>query len=291
MEQLEIINIADTFDKLLEDIGNRKKEPELPIRTIPSLNEIMYGIKKRKLTVIGARTSNGKSAFSVQICIDLASQGKKVVFFSLEMENMECAERLFAYELEINNKSLLRGEGYKLKERAQELRDKYINMNFMISDCLGRSWKEINDIIEAWHERKQVPDLIVLDYIQNIKGIGTQKEQYDEYIKKFREMAIRFNFAAVICSQVNRASQDTDEKSPQLHQLKGTGCLEEAADTVLLLHWPYFYDNKKDKNHFEVYLAKNKLGETGRINIRYYPEFYMFREISNENQMKEQPQW
>ena len=92
-------------------------------------------------------------------------------------------------------------------------------------------------------------------------------------------MAIRYNFAAVICSQVNRTSQETDEKSPKLHQLKGTGKLEEAADIVFLLHWPYFYDRKEEtKNKFQIYVAKNKLGQTGRLNIFYHPQFYRFSE-------------
>lgn len=276
---LELVNVGDLFIPLVEQIRQRKKEPELPISTLPSLNEMMWGIRKRKLTVIGARTSQGKSSFAVQLCYDLAMQDKKIVFFSLEMENIECAERLMAYSLEIHNKALLRGEGYNLEQRAIDLGEKIKKKKFFISDCIGRTWQEINGIIEVWHKNGTVPDMIVLDYIQNIKGSGSAKEAIDEYIRRFREMAIRYNFAAVLCSQVNRTSQESEDKAPQLHQLKSTGFLEEHSDIVLLLHWPYFYDKDKDKNHFELNIAKNKLGETGWMNIRYYPEFFMFKEI------------
>lgn len=279
--ELELQNIADLIDPLIKELGSRSNSPELPILSLPSLNDMVWGVRKRKLTVIGARTSQGKSSFAVQLCYDLALQDKKVVFFSLEMENLECAERLLAHTLEIPNIYLMKGQGYKLYERAAEFQMKMAKKSFLISDCIGHGWQEIETLIKLWHENKTVPDMIVLDYIQNVKGQGNDKQVFDEYIKTFRDMAIRYNFAAVICSQVNRTSQDTEDKSPQLHQLKGTGGLEEKADIVFLLHWPYFYNRNRDKmNHFELYVAKNKLGQTGRLNIIYEPEFFKFKEIS-----------
>lgn len=277
---LELQNVADLISPLMKELKTRTNSPELPILSLPSLSDLVWGIRKRKLTVIGARTSQGKSSFAVQLCYDLALQDKKVVFFSLEMENLECAERLIAHSLEIPNIFLMKGQGYKLHERAAEFEIKMRSKNFLISDCIGHGWKEIQTLIELWHENGTVPDMIVLDYIQNVKGQGNDKQVFDEYIKEFRRMGIRYNFAAVICSQVNRTSQESEDKSPQLHQLKGTGGLEEAADIVFLLHWPYFYNRDKDKmNHFELYVAKNKGAPTGRLNIIYEPELFKFSEI------------
>lgn len=279
--ELKLVNIADLIEPCIQDILKRKNTPELQITFLPQLNDFMWGIKKRKLTVIGARASHGKSAFAVQLCYDLALQNKNVVFFSLEMENLECAERIISNGLEIHNKSLQRGEGFDFVKRSRSFSNILSLKKFFISDCIGKTWQEINDIIEIWHNGGKVPDMIILDYIQNTKGNGTTKEAIDEYIRKFREMAIRYNFAGVICSQINRASQETEDKAPQLHQLKGTGFLEEHADVVLLLHWPYKYDPNKDKNHFEIHVAKNKLGETGWLNLRYEPEFFKFSEPVN----------
>lgn len=288
---LDLINVGELFKPLAEELKLRGQNPELPITTLPSLNELIWGIRKRKLTVIGARTSQGKSSLAVQLCYDLALQDKKIVFLSLEMENIECAERLLAYSYEINNKSLLRGEGDKHYQKAIEFGEKMKKKRFVISDCIGRTWQDINGIIENWHKANNVPDVVMVDYIQNIKGIGNQKEVYDEYIRKFREMAIRYNFAGVICSQVNRSSQESEDRSPQLHQLKGTGFLEEHSDIIILLHWPYFYNQTKDKNHFELFIAKNKLGETGRLNVRYYPEYFMFREMQTVRVREEDAKW
>lgn len=287
---LRMINVGSLFEQLAQNIENRGSEPELSVKSLPFLNEKMWGISKRKLTVIGARPSNGKSAFAVQLCYDIAQQGKKVVFLSLEMENIECAERIASNALEINNRALLQGQGKKYTKVIRNLGKNLLDKHFIISDCIGRTWEDINSIIEGWSKINTVPDIIVLDYIQNIKGSGTQKEAIDEYIRKFREMAIRFNFAGVLCSQINRVSQESKDKTPMLHQLKGTGFLEEHADVVLLLHWPKLYSADADKNHFEINLAKNKLGGTGFLNMRYYPEYFLFKEIEN-TPVKQPVEW
>jgi len=279
-EKFRLVNVGELYVQLADELSVRSVAPELPITSLPKLNEKMWGIRKRKLTVIGARTSQGKTSLAVQFCYDLAMQDKSVVFLSLEMENIECAERLLAHHYQINNRDLLKGQGDMYRDRAISFGEKMMTKKFIISDCIGRTWQEIDELVKNWHSIGKIPDVIILDYIQNIKLSGnTQKEQIDEYIRHFREMAIRYNFAGVLCSQINRTSPEAEDKIPQLHQLKGTGFLEEHADIVMLLHWPYFYDRKKgDKNHFELYLAKNKLGETGKIEMRYYPQHFMFRD-------------
>ena len=89
-----------------------------------------------------------------------------------------------------------------------------------------------------------------------------------------------------ICSQVNRTMADEKNKEPQLHQLKSSGFLEEHADVVYLLSWPYKYlkpvDGKVasyDQFHkFIVYIAKNKDGQTGYRKLKFTPEYYLFED-------------
>lgn len=99
-------------------------------------------------------------------------------------------------------------------------------------------------------------------------------------------MAIRNNFAGIVCSQINRTMADEKNKEPQLHQLKGSGFLEEHADVVLLLSWPYKYlkhgEGKvftdEQLHRFIVYVAKNKDGQTGYQKLKFSPDFYLFED-------------
>jgi replicative DNA helicase len=55
--------------------------------------------------------------------------------------------------------------------------------------------------------------------------------------------------------------------------------LEEHSDMVLLLYWAWFYTRKpEDKNKYEIIVAKNRNGKTGKHECMYTPEFYLFEE-------------
>lgn len=273
------INSAYEIGKkeLLEELKRRKDTPELGLESLPILNKKIWGIRRGRLTLIAARTSQGKSAFSLQIGYDLAQQGHEVLFLSLEMTNCEMVERLFCNACHINNYDLLTGKYLIYQNDYEQFLKELKDMPFIFSDCIGKTWREIDSLLT---KMTKCPKVIILDYIQAVKD--AQKEYLDDYIKNIREVAIRHNVAVILCSQINRTSQDSKDKQPGLHQLKGTGVLEEQADVAILLHWPYKYDNTKPKGEYHLLVEKNRSGATGYIKLKYSPEFYSFEDYVEE---------
>jgi replicative DNA helicase len=251
---------------------------------MPELNRKIWGIHRQKLLLIGARTSNGKSAFVVNLAHDLAVQGKRVIFLSLEMPREKVLERMFCLDCDVDNIELLTGQYNKdqiIKDKYEAFMQRASRWRLYISDCIGRDW--------AWLEKNiflnmtEKPDAVFIDHIQEIRGGQSQKTAIDEYISKMRECAIRNDFALVMCSQVNRISMSEKEgnREPQLHHLKATGFLEEAADQVILLHWPYHYakdDATIDREEYILNVAKNRDGMTGYIKMRYQPQYCRMRD-------------
>ena len=91
----------------------------------------------------------------------------------------------------------------------------------------------------------------------------------------------------MLIAQINRGAMATGDKRPALWLLKSTGVLEEHADLVLLLHWDYFYSNKKEHfNDFEIIIAKHKEGITGTIKCNFYPIHYRFEEIEIDREFE-----
>ena len=87
------------------------------------------------------------------------------------------------------------------------------------------------------------------------------------------------NIIGILASQVNRQIIDNKDKRPTLENLKSTGVLEEHSDIVMLLYWDYFYTkNEVDKNKYEIVIAKNRNGRTGKHEVWYFPEHYLFEE-------------
>lgn len=195
---------------------DRSKEQEMPITSLPILSNKIWGIQRGRLYVIGARTGVGKSAFTIQICYDVARQGKKVLFLSLESTVTEVIERLFCNRKNINNFELTCGKFDKYQAEWQEFEKELSEANFLISDSIGRTMQEIQDSIEKMEVK---PDVLAIDYVQMIKNITKQKnEDIAEFVKFLRTLAVRNNMAVILVSQVNREGQG---EMPTLAQLKG----------------------------------------------------------------------
>lgn len=259
-------------------LAERAEQPKIPLRMLPRLNQKIWGLHSKKLTIIGGRPGNGKSAFALQTAWDVASQGFSVLFLSLEMYEEDIIERLFCLTQKIDNFELLKGNYEKFLPQWHAFESELDGKRLVITDMLGKTWQEIDKYL---HILTTKPSVIIIDHLQEARSalLRNQKEIIEEYLKRLRLMAIKDNIALVICSQINRASQDEKVGAePQLHHLKYSGYIEEGADIIILLHWPHHYSKGGDENKFVLNVAKNRNGRTGWINIRFKPEHYWFYE-------------
>ena len=287
--------LRDHFDSGLEYIESFGEAPTLPLKTMPALNSMLWGLHPGELHILAARTSQGKSSMAMQIAMDLAQQNKKVIFFHLEMSIQETLKRMFCYSLNIDNVEVLTAQ---LKKSGQ-LRSKWVEFTkiyedkiFFISEEFGKTWKEI---ISCLKELKVKPDCIIIDHINNIKTVGKQtREEINEYVRSFRAMCVKHKIAGVLCAQLNRGAMSKDVE-PSVTHLKESGYIEESADVCLILWWinksgikpkneKFKIDGKEYqnltedvwKNFFVLDVAKNRNGRCGRVVLNFTPKYYKF---------------
>lgn len=267
-----------------QDLESRIDEPELGLSSLPYFNKQIWGIKKG-LTIIGGRTSQGKSSLALQIAYDLADQQKEVLFLSLEMTTGNLIERLFCNKMEVDNFDMLTGK-MKLNMEYQQKWNTFtqlMNIPLKLSCSLGKSFDDINGLIEILEPK---PKVIIIDYIQAIRKGFNERADMDDYIVRFRELCLMHDIAGILVSQNSRKVFDEETKEPTLANLKGTGVLEEAADTVILLFWPHFYDEKVDRNIYKIIIAKQRNGRTGDHFLHYIPEYYKFTDPGKQREDK-----
>jgi replicative DNA helicase len=187
--------------------------------------------------------------------------------------------------MEVDNFSTLSGQ-MKMDKGMQR---KFIEFKallqespLLITEGIGKNWEDVTQLIEAIGDK---PKVVIVDYIQNIAfRTGDTREVINDYIRRFRNMAIKHSFAGVLCSQINRGAEQQKNNEPTLAQLKETGFLEESADMVLLLYWKAFYGQgyKDDTTEFVINVAKNRNGRTGDHTLLYTPKYYRFSEGRSE---------
>ena len=85
--------LIDTFD--------RRANAEIIRTRLNGLDKYLYGVRTGELTFVGARPSVGKSAFCLQMAEEVAVQGKRVVYLSLEMSETSMWERILLRHCDI----------------------------------------------------------------------------------------------------------------------------------------------------------------------------------------------
>lgn len=287
---MNITHPADIIDERLKEIKARwGRGKELSIDFLPTLDNKIWGLQKQKMVLIAGRPSMGKSSLMIQMAYSFARQGKKVMFFSLEMSNKVCMDRLLACHCEIDNYMINTGKLVEVEKLYQERIDYFKHEAKDVNLALIESWgKTFDEIFKAINTVKDSPDVVFIDYINMVKqGFRSKRDAIDEYIKKLREFAMDRNFCVIVGCQINRDAHKNKNNTvapPRLWQLKEAGELEEHTDMAFLLHYPFFYTREsEDLGKYYIDVAKNREGRTGSFECVFEPEFYKFKEVSNEN--------
>lgn len=267
----------ETFQSILETTMMDTLKGTEHAFAISALNKYLGGLDKGELLTIGGYTSQGKSDLAIQLAIDFAIKKKKILFLSTEMLPAEIGRRILGNMGSINVMDLRKGLINKTEREELEF----------ITREIGEQWdiniKKIYDIDDVnKYVRKYNPELLFLDYIQNLSG-----EDYRETtrnIKILQACTMRHELATICVSQLNRNKDEMRE--PRLTDLRDTGRIEEVSNMVLFLYWK---DRLKQENkqrfggeapeEIEILISKNRDGTIGRTPVHFYPEYARFEDV------------
>ena len=92
-------------------------------------------------------------------------------------------------------------------------------------------------------------------------------------------MAKELNVPILCLSQLSRANESraAGQRRPMLSDLRESGAIEQDADIVLFLYRDDYYNEDSEKHNIaECIVAKNRHGETGKVELRWMPEYTQF---------------
>ena len=226
----------------------------------------------------------GKTSFALNIATRVAMQQKvPVAIFSLEMTKEQLTNRILSSEAGIDSQAFrtgaLRAEDWEYLALATEkLHDAPIYMD----DTSGITITEMKAKIRRVNQDPARPNvgLIVIDYLQ-LMTTGQRSENRVQEIssitRNLKIMAKELNVPVICLSQLSRASEKRDDKRPMLSDLRESGAIEQDADIVLFLYRDDYYNEDSEKHNIaECIVAKNRHGETGKVELRWMPEYTQF---------------
>jgi replicative DNA helicase len=251
-----------------------------------NLDRITSGWQNSDLIILAARPSMGKTALAITLARNAAiDYGFPVGVFSLEMSNLQLAQRLISSETELSLSKLRKGElqDYEFEQltaRVAKLSDAPI----YIDDTAGLSVFELRAKARRLKENHNI-QMIVIDYLQlmtsgNDNMRGNREQEISSISRALKSLAKELNIPIIALSQLSRAvEQRGGAKRPQLSDLRESGAIEQDADMVLFVYREDYYDMQDPENipgMAEVIIAKHRNGALDSVQLRFQKEFAKF---------------
>jgi replicative DNA helicase len=122
--------------------------------------------------------------------------------------------------------------------------------------------------------------LLVIDYIQLIKGTKQNREQeIAEISRGLKLLAKEIECTIIILAQLSRKPEERADKRPLLSDLRESGAIEQDADIILFPFRPAYYEAEKpEMEEAELIVAKNRNGECKTIPTIFEGKFTSYRE-------------
>lgn len=279
---------TETFDRLTKMTDPETREDYIGIPSgIGELDKMITGLNKSDLIILGARPGMGKTSFALNIARNVASSGRTVCFFSLEMTRDQLAQRVLSSEAGIKSEKMRTGEleGDEWTRLAQA------------GDQLSKTelyFDETSDItvqqMKAKLRRMRKVDLVIIDYLglmHSAKPTDNRVQEVSEITRSLKIMAKELKVPVIACAQLSRATEAKGKShKPALADLRDSGSIEQDADIVLFLYRDTYYDSEKnddqdmgDPSKAECIVAKNRHGETGTITLHWDGQFTRFTSV------------
>ena len=284
-----------TVSMVLQDVMNHLAELTASGgKTLPGLSTGLSavdakinGLNKSDLLLLAARPGMGKTSMALNVALSAAKEsGKTVAIFSLEMSREQLVTRLIASEGLVENTRLVTGN---LREsdwqRIAEAASSLSRMDIRIDDNPLLTLADMN----AKCRRLENLGLVVIDYLQLMTSAGgkgysgeNRQQAVSDISRMLKIMAKELQVPVLCLSQLSRANEKRDDKRPMLSDLRESGAIEQDADIVLFLYRDDYYNSDSEKrNVAECIVAKNRHGETGKVELRWMPEYTAFGTLEN----------
>ena len=281
-DSLEHIGVTmhKVFDRLRELSESGSSIPGLSTGMV-DLDRQINGLNKSDLVLVAARPAMGKTAFALNLALNVAKKYKQTVaIFSLEMSREQLAMRLLSIEGCVDGKVIATGqlspdEWSRMSMAAVALSETDIR----VDDNPSITVAEMN----AKCRRVENLGMVVIDYLQLMNGSGYGKggdsrvNVVSDISRSLKIMAKELNVPVVCLSQLSRGPEGRTDKRPMLSDLRESGAIEQDADEVLFLYRDEYYnENSEDKGIAECIVAKNRHGEVGTVKLQWIPQYQTF---------------
>jgi replicative DNA helicase len=239
------------------------------------------------------------SALVANIAENVAvKRGLPVAFFSLEMSEVELAQRFIACRARISGDKLRKGQVSqkdwpKVVRACNELEEAPLwfddSSDLGVLDLRAKARR-----LHAQEQDKGGLGLIIVDYLQLMRTDdprANRVEQVGQMSRGLKILARELEVPVLAISQLSRAPEQRHPPKPMLSDLRESGNLEQDADVVaFLFREDYYRDPEEDPDGLaDLIIAKHRNGPIASPKLVFLDRFPKFADFAGQEQPIEQP--
>ncbi len=288
--------LSDELDRL-EKLATGESEMTGTPSGFRDLDSITGGFQPGNLIIIAARPSMGKSALVVNMAENISVKyGQPVAFFSLEMSEVELAQRFIACRSRIPGDRLRKGtvsqrDWPKVVRACGELE----TAPLWIDDSSDLGLLDLRAKARRLHAQEQARGglgAVIVDYLQLMRADdlrANRVEQVGRMSRGLKILARELEVPVIALSQLSRAPEQRPDKRPILSDLRESGSIEQDADLVAFLYRDEYYDHEsEDEGLAEVILSKHRNGPIGTTKLAFLSQYPKFMDRAQSERPVEQ---
>ncbi|MFL5834211.1 MAG: replicative DNA helicase [Solirubrobacterales bacterium] len=263
------------------------------------VDAVTGGFQPGNLIIVAARPAMGKSALVANIAENVAvKRDKPVAFFSLEMSEVELAQRFIACRARISGDKLRKGQvSEKDWPKVVRAEGELSEAPLWFDDSSDLGILDLRAKARRLHAQEQDRGglgLIILDYMQLMRSDdhrANRVEQVGQISRGLKILARELEVPVVAISQLSRAPEQRTPPKPQLSDLRESGQLEQDADLVGFLYREDYYRDPEDEPDglADLIIAKHRNGPIGTRKLVFLDRFPKFADYSGQERPVEQP--
>jgi len=226
------LNAKDACDEFIRSYLATAENGELPGQSsgIGEIDAVTGGLKPGELWVVGGPSSSGKSVLMYQVAAEFIGESQVVGIFSIELMTREIVGRIVTQRARVDHNAIThprdvsKGDMIKIQSALREMTE----TKMWIDSAAGQTIETIAGESERIRDIEGRIDLIVVDYIQIVKGIRSKGDSREQEIASIsgglKQLAKKMGCPVVTGSQLNDDGRARESRA-----------IEQDADVLLII--------------------------------------------------------
>ena len=209
------------------------------------------------------------------------------------MSSLSLVNRLISAEIEVSGEKLRNGDLTENEWQCLETKPHRLESAPLYIDATPAiSVFELRAKCRRQARSKEGLGIVIIDYLQlmssGVDNKGNREQEVSTISRSLKAIAKELNVPIIALSQLNRSVETrSNDKRPQLSDLRESGAIEQDADIVAFIHRPEYYgireiDGMPTQGLATVIVAKHRNGSVDDVNLRFVKELAKFEDLNDK---------